>query len=208
LRSRAAKATNGNVQGRLGFRRFVVTDPVALVGVILGGAGCVATAISAVYFRQQAAAAHRQADEARRQSESATRVAMMQSNLAMYERFRETRNQFLRFPNLEREWRETQPAFSEMFDASGGIDKFVAVREAMDTLQDVYFLRKDGIVTDQYWHVWTRTFFRFYAKMPTFLKVFEFAAREGLLHGEFVTFYREIVEGRTPRDPATSVVAA
>jgi hypothetical protein len=128
-------------------------------------------------------------------------LARMESNLAMYERFRETRNQFLRFPNLEREWRDTQPAFSEMFDAAGGIDKFVAVREAMDTLQDVYFLRKDGIVTDQYWHVWTRTFFRFYSKMPTFLKVFEFAAREGLLHPEFVAFYREAIAGRTLRDP-------
>ncbi|MEA3202213.1 MAG: hypothetical protein QOE90_3641 [Thermoplasmata archaeon] len=79
-------------------------------------------------------------------------LARMESNLAMYERFRETRNQFLRFPNLEREWRDTQPAFSEMFDAAGGIDKFVAVRE-------------------------------------------------GLLHPEFVAFYREAIAGRTLRDP-------
>ena len=74
----------------------------------------------------------------------------------------------------------------------------------MDTMQDVYFLRKDGTVTDQYWHVWTRTFFRFYAKMPTFLMVFEFAAKEGLLHPDFVSFYREAIAGRPLSDPASA----
>src|SRR6266487_1279571 len=160
-----------------------MSDPIAIYGVALGAAGCVASAASAVYFRSQAHAAHRQSDVA-------DRVAMMESNLQMYARFRETRNQFLRFPNLQKEWRETQPSFAEIFDACGGLDNFIAVREAMDTMQDVYFLRKDGVVTDQYWHVWTRTFFRFYAKMPTFLRVFDFATEEGLLHPEFVSFYR------------------
>ena len=179
-----------------------MADPVAVFGVVLGGAGCVASAASAVYFRSQARAAHRQADEARRQSENSDRLSMMESNLAMYARFRETRNQFLHFPNLQQEWRDTQPRFSEMFDACGGLDKFIAVREAMDAMQDVYFLRKDGCVTDQYWHVWTKTFFRFYAKMPTFLKVFDFASDEGLLHPEFVTFYRGAIQGERLADPA------
>ena len=75
----------------------------------------------------------------------------------------------------------------------------------MDTMQDVYFLRKDGIVTDQYWHVWTKTFFRSYAKMPTFLAVFEFAAEEELLHPEFVAFFRPLIEGEALSDPATRV---
>ncbi len=179
-----------------------MSDPLAVFGVVLGGAGCVASAASAVYFRSQARAAHRQADEARRQSESADRLALMHSNLEMYARFRETRNQFLNFPNLQREWRETQPRFAEMFDACGGLENFIAVREAMDTMQDVYFLRKDGSVTDQYWHVWTNTFFRFYAKMPTFLRVFEFAAEEGLLHSEFVAFFRGAIEGTALADPS------
>src|SRR5256885_411133 len=96
-------------------------------------------------------------------------------------------------PNLQQEWRDTQPGFGEIFDACGGLDHFIAVREAMDTMQDVYFLRKDRVVTDQYWHVWTNTFFRFYAKMPTFLRVFDFAAEEGLLHPDFVSFYREAI---------------
>ena len=128
----------------------------------------------------------------------------MQSNLEMYARFRETRNQFLRFENLQNEWRETQPRFAEMFDACGGLDNFIAVREAMDTMQDVYFLRRDGVVTDQYWHVWTKTFFRFYAKMPTFLKVFEFAAGEGLLHPDFVSFFRVAIDDRALADPAVA----
>ena len=180
-------------------------DPVAVFGVVLGGAGCVASAASAVYFRSQARAAHRQAAEARHQSESGDRLSLMQSNLEMYARFRETRNQFLNFPNLLREWRETQPRFAEMFDACGGADNFIAVREAMDTMQDVYFLRKEGSVTDQYWHVWTRTFFRFYSKMPTFLMVFDFAAEEWLLHPEFVSFFRVGIEGQELADPAPVV---
>src|SRR6266571_9448104 len=73
-------------------------DSVAIFGVVLGAAGCIASAASAVYFRSQARAAHRQ-------SEVADRVAMMDSNLQMYARFRETRNQFLRVPNLQKEWR-------------------------------------------------------------------------------------------------------
>jgi hypothetical protein len=177
-------------------------DPVAVFGVVLGGAGCVASATSAVYFRSQARAAHHQVQEARHQSESADRLSLMQSNLEMYARFRETRNQFLHFPNLLREWRETQPRFAEMFDACGGTETFIAVREAMDTMQDVYFLRKEGSVTDQYWHVWTRTFFRFYSRMPTFLMVFDFAADEWLLHPEFVSFFRVAIEGGELADPA------
>ncbi len=184
-----------------------MADPVAIFGVVLGGAGCVASAASAVYFRSQARAAHRQAAEAQRQSESADRLALMHSNLDMYARFRETRNQFLHFPNLQQEWRDTQPRFAEMFDACGGLDNFIAVREAMDTMQDVYFLRKDGCVTDQYWHVWTKTFFRFYAKMPTFLQVFEFAADEGLVHPEFVAFFRSAIDGETLPDPARAGLA-
>lgn len=179
-------------------------DPLPILGVALGAGACVASAVSALYFKRQAEAAHRQADEASRQSEHANRLARMESNLTMYARFRETRNEFLRHPNLEREWRTTQPAFNEMFDACGGLDNFIVVREAMDTMQDVYFLRRDGVVTDQYWHVWTRTFFRFYSKMPTFLKVFDFAAREGLLHPDFVTFYRDAIEGRSLKDPVTA----
>jgi hypothetical protein len=172
-----------------------VPDSVAIFGVVLGGAACIASAASTVYFRSQARAAHRQSDVA-------DRVAMMESNLQMYARFRETRNQFLRVPTLQKEWRETQPSFAEIFDACGGLDNFVAAREAMDTIQDVYFLRRDGVVTDQYWHVWTNTFFRFYAKMPTFLRVFEFAAQEGLLHPEFVSFYRATIDDGAPADPA------
>jgi hypothetical protein len=177
-------------------------DSVALVGVVLGGAGLVTGGLSLLYVRTQALAAQRQAEEASRQSENATRLAMMESNFHMFARFRETRNRFLEYPNLEKEWRDTQPGFAETFDACGGLDKFIAVRDAMDTMQDVYFLRKDGCVTDQYWHVWTSTFFRFYSKMPTFLLVFEFAAKEGLLHPEFVAFYRPIIQGRPPGDPA------
>jgi hypothetical protein len=179
-------------------------DPLPIIGVVLGGGACVASAVSAVYFRNQARAAERQAEEAVRQSENAMRIGMMESNLEMYARFRDTRNTFLRYPNLEKEWRETQPTFDAMFDACGGIENFVAVRDAMDTLQDVYFLRKDGSVTDQYWHVWTRTFYRFYSKMPTFLMVFEFAAKEGLLHPEFVAFYRPMMAGRPLSDPHAS----
>jgi len=182
-----------------------MADPVAVFGVILGGAGIVTSGASAVYFRSQARAAQNQAEEARHQSESANRLAMMESNLQMYGRFRDTRNQFLHFPNLEREWHESHPRFGEMSEACGGLDNFIAVREAMDTMQDVYFLRRDGCVTDQYWHVWTKTFFRFYAKMPTFLKVFDFAADEGLLHPDFVTFYGAAIRGDALADPALSV---
>jgi hypothetical protein len=57
-------------------------------------------------------------------------------------------------------------------------------------------------VTDQYWHVWTSTFFRFYAKMPTFLKVFEFAADEGLLYPDFVSFFRVAIGKGALPDPA------
>ena len=181
-------------------------DPLAIVGVILGAGACLASGLSAVYFKRQADAAHRQADEARRAAETTSQLALMESNLAMYGRFRDVRNEFLRHPRLEKEWRETQPAFNAMFDACGGLENFIVVREAMDTMQDVYFLRKDGCVTDQYWHVWTRTFFRFYSKMPTFLQVFDFAAKEGLLHPDFVAFYRPVIGGQAPGDPAAARV--
>jgi hypothetical protein len=56
--------------------------------------------------------------------------------------------------------------------------------------------------------VWTRTFFRFYAKMPTFLRVFEFAADEGLLHPDFVSFFRVAIEEGALPDPAARPVSS
>src|SRR5262249_22324354 len=123
-------------------------------------------------------------------------------NLEMYARSRDTRNQFRRFDNLQREWRETQPRFAEMFDTCGGLDNFIAVREAMDTMQDVYFLRRDRVVTDQYWYVWTKTFFRFYAKMPTFLILLEFPGDEGLPHPGSVSSFRPAIADAARAAPA------
>ena len=53
-------------------------------------------------------------------------------------------------------------------------------------MQDVYFLRKDGCVTDQYFSArLTNTFFPLLREDADLFKVFEFAAEEGLLHLEY-----------------------
>jgi hypothetical protein len=62
--------------------------------------------------------------------------------LQLHERFRESRNESLHVPSLEKELRETQPRLAEMFDAGGGVEHSSQWREAMDTMQDMYFLRK------------------------------------------------------------------
>lgn len=172
-----------------------MADPVAIFGVVLGGAGMITGAASLVYVRTHSRAALRH-------SESAERLALMESNIAMFARFRQTRDSFLKFPNLQKEWRESWPHLAQLFDDCGGLESYFAVREAMDTLQDVYFLRKQRAISDQYWHMWTRTFFRVYTGMPTFLRVFEFAAKEGYLHPEFVAFYQRAIDGKELPDPA------
>lgn len=70
-----------------------------------------------------------------------------------------------------------------------------------DTVAIFGAAHRQSAVRIQYWHVWTNTFFRFYSKMPTFLRVFDFAADEGLLHPEFVSFYRGVIDGAAPADP-------
>lgn len=37
--------------------------------------------------------------------------------------------------------------------------------------------------------------------MPTFLRVFDFAAEEGLLHPDFVSFYRAAIADGTLQEP-------
>ncbi|MHB8604357.1 MAG: hypothetical protein ACYDCK_03795 [Thermoplasmatota archaeon] len=156
------------------------TLALALVGLLVAG-------FTLAYSRSQA-----------RQAERAT---LLGSNLAMFERFARMRSRLRDHPPVLAEFLAAHPEVERVQREVGGPDVYVMMRDVMDTLQDVYFMRRAGVVTDQYWHMWSHSLLALYGGMPTFRKVFEFAAKNGYLHPQFVAFYRPVFEGRQVADP-------
>lgn len=162
--------------------------------LIVGALGLITGLVSIAYTRTQAAATHRQAEES-------ARVAKLASDAEMFRRAHEMRLRFAALPGWHAKIKAARPEIAEVFDRVGA-DAYYALRDAFDTFQEVYFLRRAGAVTDEYWHSWTN------ATMPTIGRsedgrlVFELSARAGFLHPDFVEFFRPLIEGRALADPA------
>ncbi len=73
----------------------------------------------------------------------------------------------------------------------------------MDDFQDVFFLRRDGIVSDENWDKY-KAHMKSVAQRPAFQLIFEYALKQQLLHPEFVQFFRPILKGNDPQDPRTA----
>jgi hypothetical protein len=173
-----------------------VPDALEYVAVGLGVLGALTGTASLVYVR-------RQAESAQRTAESSLRLAILGAASGLGTQFRDTRARFRDHSKLADEWIASRPDIGEVVGKVGSLHTFVILRDAQDTMQDVYFLRLAGCVPDYYWHVWTHSFFQFYAAMPSFRAVFEWAATRGPLHPEFVAFYEPAFRGETLADPYT-----
>jgi len=71
----------------------------------------------------------------------------------------------------------------------------------LDTFQEVFFLRRNGFVTDEYWHSWANTSFAITARLASAHSVFDLCKAKGFLHPDFIAFYEPAFSGNPVADP-------
>ena len=173
-------------------------------GTVMGALGLATGIVAILYSRLQA-------DAARIQAQETAHLSTLQSNSELLERTREIRRLALTTPQVREEFlsmcvSQAHPFYplADLLTAEGGIERFLVYRDAMDTAQDAFFLRRRRVITDEHWYVWTRVHMSIWAKNPGFERTFRVAAQTGAMHPDFVKFFAPIFQGSSPRDPATS----
>jgi len=171
------------------------------LGTLFGLAGLVVALASLVYVRTQAAASRVQAEAAREQVELARRLAALEVSMRLSERTFEIRQDLLQSPTLLEEYYRSNPGLRNVFDGVGGLAPALMLRKMLDTFQDIYLLRREGVVTDVHWMNWIAAF-RPFSRMPGMRVLFDNATSRGIYAGEFQALVRDILEERPPSDPA------
>ncbi len=163
------------------------------LGVIFGLSGMGIGLLSLVYARTQALNAKRQAD-------AAHRAATMEIQDAMLQRINEMRSQLVNSPAAVNEYLDSNPGMRELYRDPEYLKSMVFVRNGIDNLQDIYFLRKRSLVDDHHWRSWTSAFVPI-ARMPITRAIFDNAVSRQALDPEFETFFKPILGGEPAVDP-------
>jgi hypothetical protein len=170
------------------------------LGMVFGFLGFVTAVLSAIYSRSQAL-------EAKRQAQAAHASTMVELSRSLNEQMLDSRASLIANDSLVREYLEANPRVAKMCPDPDSFRSFVTVRGVIDTLQEMYFLRKSGVATSHQWRHWT-TPLVLIARMPTFRLAFENAEQGGAIDPGFAAWTRPLLEGKIPDDPygvATSV---
>ncbi|HVN43200.1 MAG TPA: hypothetical protein VMT50_10480 [Steroidobacteraceae bacterium] len=174
------------------------------LGTLFGVAGLVVALISLVYVRTQAAASRVQAEAAREQLELARRLAALDVSMRLSERTFDIRRDLLDSPVVQEQYYQGNPGLREIFEGAGGMGAVLTMRKMLDTFQEIYLLRQEGVVTDAHWRNWIAAF-RPFTRMTAMRALFENAKSRGIYAGEFQTLVHDIFEGRDPQDPAPAL---
>jgi hypothetical protein len=163
-------------------------------GVVFGLTGVAVGGASLLYARTQAIHARRQAD-------AANMATALQLQREMSDRILQHRMALIRDPVVAKLYYENIPGLVEALnDGSGTLESLVTIRNAIDGLQDVYFLRKRGIVEEYHWRSWSSAF-NVIARVPIFRLVYENAVARNALDPEFAAYLRSLVDGQPLTDP-------
>ncbi|MHB8585674.1 MAG: hypothetical protein ACYDDF_07545 [Thermoplasmatota archaeon] len=171
-------------------------------GTLLGGAGVIVAFGSLIYTLRQLRVAENstrfaeeQARAARAQADEAKRVAILTSNAEVSERLRELRARNLR----------TNPSppndLQKLIEIAGGLERYIMFRDTIDTVQDVYFLRKAGAITDEHWRVLMKGQMPTVVHNPGFQEIYRTLLRTNLVSDEFERFFEPIFDGKEVGDP-------
>jgi hypothetical protein len=163
------------------------------LGTIFGLLGFVTAVLSAIYSRTQAV-------EARRQAEAAHASMAVDLSRSLNEQMLQSREGLVTNALLAREYLEANPVIAAMCPNPAALEAFVTVRNVIDTLQDMYFLRKEGVASSHQWRHWTSPLVPI-ARMPTFRTAFENAARGKAIDPEFAEWIAPLLDGKVPGDP-------
>jgi len=165
-------------------------------GIVFGGTGMTIGLLSLVYSRTQAVHSQRQADAA----QLATALELQR---AMAERIYQARMDLVTNPEVAKEYVDSNPHLHELYGDHGTLAGIAIVRNAIDGLQDIYFLRKQGIVQDHQWQNWTSSFAPI-ARMPLTRSIYDNAVARGALNAQFAAFLLPVFDGKTLGDPKGS----
>ena len=135
------------------------------------------------------------AESAKEQATEALRAADLLADSAVSARVREMRSRNFRAnPNL--------PAgIQEIIKNVGGPDAYSVMLDSMDIAQEIYMLRKRGLVSDENWRRWMNDQMVLISQSPTFRDIFRRDADQGVLFPEFVQAFQPVFEGRRIADP-------
>lgn len=135
------------------------------------------------------------AENARLQAAQALRAAELVANAGVSARVREMRARNLRFnPALP------APVHSMMKQA-GGPDAYGLLLDAIDIAQEIYSLRKAGVVSDDQWRMWINDQIGPMAASSNFQAVFRQAAKNGSVSRDFAASFEPILLGHPIHDP-------
>ena len=149
--------------------------------------------LSLVYARTQALHSRRQADAAH----LATTLEVQQ---AMADRMYQARMSLIRNPGTMAMYLQANPEMRELYPDVASVESAVVVRNIIDDLQDIYFMRKAAIVGDHFWRNWMASFVPI-ARMPITRAIFDNAVKRAAIEPEFVSFLRPIFESQPLVDP-------
>ncbi len=162
-------------------------------GVVFGLTGVAVGLGSLVYARTQAINARRQAD-------AAHLASTLQTQQEMTDRIHRARMDLLQDPIIGKLYLDAIPKLKEFLPPDTSLQAVINVRNTIDGLQDVFFLRRRSIVEDHHWRAWIAHFVPI-SRLPITRPIFESAVARGALDPEFAAFLQPIFDGRPLGDP-------
>lgn len=164
--------------------------------LVVGAAGILVGAGSLVY-------AHTQATLARRQAEAAVKATEYQRTKTMTALLHEVRATLMDDRVLREGYVVANADLMARINELGGFDAFVAMRNMLDALQDVWVMRRDGVLADHTWRLWTSGWVPI-LRMDLARLVFESAARREAYDPGFIAAMGVAFERGGFSDPLTS----
>jgi hypothetical protein len=162
-------------------------------GVVFGLTGVGVGMLSLIYARTQALNARRQADAAH----LSTRLDIQR---AMADRAYQAQMEMLRNTKAAQMYFDANPSMREVYEDGDAFEVGVFIRNMIDGFQDMYFLRKRGIVDDHHWCNWVAVFLPI-ARMPLTRRIYDNAVNRMAIDAEFAEFLKPVFAEQSLRDP-------
>jgi hypothetical protein len=160
----------------------------------VAGLGLLTAIVTVIYT-------HINTQQTRRMMMASIQQTTLSNHAELLERSFRARAVALRNPHIREDLVARFAGMREVLAMAGDVETFIAYRDAMDAAMDLYFLRKEGVLADEYWMVWSHAQPRIYAQLQSYQAAFRFAAKAQWIHPEFVRAYEPLFSGGDFQDP-------